>query len=86
MGLEAMQNGIGSTSGGSALGDLAGLGITLGAMGSVVNMTKDAMSPVVHDALRMEQTVAGSPDAWDCACGNKGITMKFCPECGKRRP
>lgn len=86
VGLEAMQNGIGGSGGGSALGDLAGLGITLGAMGSVVNMTKDAMSPVVQDALQMGQTVAGAPDTWDCACGNKGITMKFCGNCGAKKP
>ena len=22
----------------------------------------------------------------DCACGNKGITMKFCGQCGARKP
>ncbi|MCD7919558.1 MAG: SPFH domain-containing protein [Clostridiales bacterium] len=44
VGLEAMQNGItGGSGGGSALGDIASLGITLGAMGSVVDMTRDAL-------------------------------------------
>lgn len=28
------------------------------------------------------------PDSqgWDCKCGEKGITRKFCPECGTKRP
>ncbi|MCD8085559.1 MAG: SPFH domain-containing protein [Clostridiales bacterium] len=42
VGLEAMQNGITGGSGGSALGDLAGFGVALGAMGSVADMTRDA--------------------------------------------
>lgn len=31
----------------------------------------------------------GAPDAgtWDCSsCGQKGLTSKFCPECGTKRP
>ena len=49
VGLEAMQNGITGGSGGSggSLGDLAGLGVTLGAMGGVINMTKEAMNPIM---------------------------------------
>ena len=85
VGLEAMQNGIGG-SGSSALGELAGLGVTLGAMGSVVNMTRDAMSPVMNDAVRAGQAVDGGSDTWDCACGNKGNTMKFCGNCGAKKP
>ena len=27
-----------------------------------------------------------APAAWDCACGNKGITGKFWPECGTSKP
>ena len=49
VGLEAMQNGItgGGSGGGGSLGDLAGLGVTLGAMGGVINMTKEAMNPIM---------------------------------------
>ena len=25
-------------------------------------------------------------ETWDCACGVKGLTGKFCPECGSPRP
>ena len=90
VGLEAMQNGItGNSSGMGGLGDLAGLGVTLGAMGSVVNMTKDALNPVMDTASQMGQAIGGgiSGSGWDCPeCGAKNITSKFCPECGARKP
>ena len=90
VGLEAMQNGItGNGSGMGGLGDLAGLGVTLGAMGSVVNMTKDALNPVMDTASQMGQAIGGaiSGSGWDCPeCGAKNITSKFCPECGAKKP
>lgn len=90
VGLEAMQNGItGNSSGMGGLGDLAGLGLTLGAMGSVVNMTKDALNPVMDTASQMGQAIGGaiSGSGWDCPeCGAKNITSKFCPECGAKKP
>ena len=89
VGLEAMQNGITGNGGGmGGLGDLAGLGVTLGAMGSVVNMTKDALNPVMDTASQMGQAIGGavSGSGWDCQCGRKNIQSKFCPECGAKKP
>ena len=91
VGLEAMQNGITGGLGGNAngLGDIASLGVTLGAMGSVVNMAKDALNPVMDSATQMGQAIgsAVSADAWDCMeCGQKNISTKFCPECGAKKP
>ena len=86
VGLEAMQNGIGGGASGG-LGELAGLGVALGAMGGVIGMTKDAISPMMENTTQMSQTVGGAvAGAWDCACGNKGITAKFCGECGAKKP
>lgn len=87
VGLEAMQNGLTGGSGGG-LGDIAGLGITLGAMGSVIGMTKDALNPVMDSAKQMGQAVGGAPsEGWDCPeCGTKNIQSKFCPECGAKKP
>ena len=89
VGMEAMQNGITGGEGGSgALGDVASLGVTLGAMGGVIGMTKDAISPVMQDASQIGKAVT-SPlqGGWECPnCGKKGITTKFCPECGTSRP
>lgn len=93
VGLEAMKNGIGGAGGGAgSLGDLAGLGIGLGAMGSVIGMTKDAMSPVLDASGQMGQNIVSgitpspSGDFWDCSCGQRGLSGKFCPECGAKRP
>ena len=74
---------MGSNGGGSALGDIAGLGVTLGAMGGVINMTKGAVAPM------FEQPAPAAPagSGWDCpACGKKDITTNFCPDCGAKKP
>ena len=85
VGMEAMKNGLGGgTNAAGALGDLAGLGVSLGAMGSVIGMTKDALNPMMQDAAQMGAAAAGG---WDCpACGHKNITTNFCPDCGGRKP
>ena len=89
VGLEAMKNGLGGgTNAAGALGDLAGLGVSLGAMGSVIGMTKDALSPMTQDAAQMGAAVGTAvAGGWDCpACGHKNITTNFCPDCGGRKP
>jgi membrane protease subunit (stomatin/prohibitin family) len=89
VGLEAMQNGItGNGSGGvGGLGEIAGLGVTLGAMGSVIGMTKDALNPVMDTATQLGQSVGTTiSGGWDCACGQKNITSNFCPNCGSKKP
>lgn len=94
VGMEAMQNGItgnGSGGAGSALGDIAGLGVTLGAVGGIVNMTKDIINPILSDATATGKNVDGAVantifDTWNCACGQTNISSKFCPECGAKKP
>ncbi len=93
VGMEAMKNGITGGESGSGIGDIAGLGVALGAMSGVIGMTKEAMGPImgggdigksVTEAAKPDAALA--PDPWDCACGQKGIHSKFCPECGSPRP
>lgn len=90
VGMEAMQNGITGNGSGSAggLGDIAGLGVTLGAMGSVIGMTKDALNPMVDSASQMGQSLGGVVSGgWDCQnCGQKQVTSNFCPNCGNKKP
>ena len=89
VGMEAMKNGLGGgTNAAGALGDLAGLGVSLGAMGSVIGMTKDALNPMTQDAAQMGAAVgAAVAGGWDCpACGHKNITTNFCPDCGGKKP
>ena len=102
VGLEAMQNGItgGGNGGGAAggIGDVASLGVTLGAMGGVINMTKDAMAPIMGESQKVGEgfgnvvsgntgaPAAPAEGAWNCAnCGKTGITSRFCPDCGTPR-
>lgn len=91
VGTEAMKNGISGGNGG--LGDIAGLGMTLGAMGGVIGMTKEAMRPLTEDSLQMGQSmkngISSEPvlsSTWNCSCGKQNIIGKFCPECGSKRP
>ena len=87
VGLEAMQNGIGGDGASSALGDVASLGLSLGAMGGVINMTKDALSPMMQTTTNMgSQIISNTQDTWNCSCGCSNITTKFCPECGNKKP
>lgn len=74
VGMEAMQNGIaggsGSLEGGSGMiGDITSLGVALGTVGNVINMTKDAMNPIMDSAGQIGNQImsdvqpAQSPDA-----------------------
>jgi len=86
VGLGAVEN-MGSIGGSGGLGDLAGLGISLGAMGGVMNMTKEAMTPLTGSALTMGNVVSNTiEDTWDCSCGNKSVVGNFCNNCGGKRP
>lgn len=97
VGLEAMQNGItGNDCGGvgGGLGDLASLGVTLGAMGGVMNMTKEALKPVFDTSTNIggsigsgvAATAEATKDIWNCSCGATDVTSKFCPNCGAKKP
>ena len=69
--------------GGSMLGDIAGLGVTLGAMGSVIGATKDAVAPMMQLGA---QAAAPAASGWNCSCGQQNITSNFCPNCGAKKP
>lgn len=105
VGMEAMKNGLtgaeGSAGGGliGGIGDIAGLGVTLGAMGGVMGMAKDAMESLFAGAAQFgKQTLdavaptapgampGATPGAWDCPCGNRGVVGNFCNMCGAPRP
>ncbi len=92
VGMEAMKNGLVGEGGGSAFGDLASIGVSLGAVGSVVGMTKDVMEPVMNSMKSVSMTatspVVSGPaeEGWTCSCGASGIKSKFCPECGAAKP
>ena len=91
VGLEAMKNGLTGNGalGTGTLGDMAGLGIGFGAMGSVMNMTRDAFDSNFGTVNLTSQNVGNimnNTDTWDCQCGQKGISGNFCNNCGSKKP
>ena len=85
VGLEAMKNGGAAVGISGMTGEMMQMGVGLGVMGSVIGMTKDAVSPVVSTAADTV-TAAAAVTGWDCVCGKKNIQSKFCPECGAKKP
>ena len=97
VGMEAMKNGItgGSGSSGGGIGDIAGLGVALGAMGGVVNMTREALNPlnpmmdsaVIVNAGVENRSRENVFNGWKCGeCGTENIKSRFCPNCGSKKP
>lgn len=86
VGMEAMKNGLmggGDDNDSSVvnnLGEIAGLGLTLGAMGGVMSMARNTVSPV------MSNVEASLNPGWTCSCGTAGIVSGFCPNCGAAKP
>ncbi|MBO4689107.1 MAG: SPFH domain-containing protein [Clostridiales bacterium] len=80
VGMEAMQNGItgGGAGGGAAggIGEVAGLGVALGAMGGVINMTKDALNPIMGTSAQLGQGFGG------VVAGNTGAPAGTVPGAG----
>lgn len=88
IGLEAMKNGIGGDGTSGSMGDIASLGVTLGAMGGVIGMTKEVMSPIFEATSQIGQDIGNTAhaDSWNCTCGAKNVTTNFCPNCGAKKP
>ncbi len=84
VGLEAMQNGITGGSGGGAgggIGDVASLGVTLGAMGGVINMTRDAMAPIMGESQKVGEgfgNVVNGGCSTCCSCGTGSCSGCSC--------
>ena len=95
VGVEAMRNGGGAGVTGIA-GEAMQLGVGLGAVGGVIGMTREAIQPMMQSVGEMAQPAgtqpvgtqpaAAQPESWNCTCGKTGITSRFCPECGAKKP
>ena len=83
VGVTAMLNNSGAAGGiGGMAGDVMSVGVGLGAVGSVIGMAKDAITPIagaVGEAMQPEE-------GWTCACGQKGNRGNFCMNCGAKKP
>ena len=84
VGLETVQNGItgGGKGGGAAggIGDVASLGVTLGAMGGVINMTKDAMAPIMGESQKVGEGFGNVVN------GNTGAAPAQAPQVAQAAP
>ena len=62
-------------------------GIPMGVMGGMMpgmmgGMTADMISNLMSGMTAAIPSQVTQVKPWDCTCGNKQITSKFCPECG----
>lgn len=53
-------------------------------MGGANNVLGNMMA--AQQNAQAAQAPSAPSNAWDCECGNKGNTGKFCAQCGKERP
>ncbi len=90
VGLAAMENmpqGGPSGAATGVIGDMVGLGVTMGAVGSVMSMAKEVITPVVDSANKVGTSITKqNSTGWNCVCGQTNITSTFCPSCGSRKP
>ena len=75
----------GGGGGNSILGDMLGLGVGMAAASAVAPQIGGMMQGF-NFGQQPTQAAAPKPDAWDCACGNKGVVGNFCPNCGAKKP
>jgi membrane protease subunit (stomatin/prohibitin family) len=54
--------------------------------GNAGGMNPQALFAMARQAPAAPATGAPSAGGWDCSCGHKGNTGKFCADCGKGRP
>ena len=95
VGLETVKGGVvkeGSSGvgGGSGIGDVVGLGVALGALGGVMDMAKEAITPIINTSTDVGKATSNFANpqtiGWNCTCGVTGITGNFCSGCGAKRP
>lgn len=75
------------SAGGSSgiMGDMLGLGLGMAAAGAVAPQIGNMMNAFTGTTAPAQE--APKADGWECPeCGKKGITSKFCPECGAKKP
>ncbi len=53
---------------------------------SNVNMQQMQMQQQQQQQMQQQAAAAQAAGGWDCSCGHKGNTGKFCAECGAKKP
>ena len=79
----AMENaGQAQISGGIAA-EMMQIGISANMAKQAIEITQSAINATPENSVKSEQVESST---WDCACGQKGNRMLFCPQCGAKRP
>lgn len=73
--------------GNAFMGINMGMGAASGFMNNSSNMNMQQMQMQQQQMQQqMQQAAAPAANSWDCSCGHKGNTGKFCAECGAKKP
>ncbi len=76
----------GGGGGSGILGDMLGLGVGMAAAQTIAPQIGNMMQNMQPGAQQTSNAPAAA-GSWDCpACGHKGITSNFCPDCGAKKP
>ena len=77
----------GGSGGSGIMGDMLGLGLGMAAAGAVAPQIGNMLNGFAQAAAPQPVPEAPKTEGWECPeCGKKGITSRFCPECGARKP
>ena len=74
----------GGGGGSGIISDMLGLGVGMAAASTVapqIGSIFQSMKP-----QQPEGPTQPAANGWDCDCGTRGITSRFCPNCGKPKP
>lgn len=77
--------------GGGMMSDVASMGAAMAMMGTMAGKMSDAVKGIGETDATLKETptvpdIPVAANGWDCACGKKGNTGKFCSECGTPKP
>ena len=80
----AMENAGHASMPGGIAADMMQFGIGVNMAKQAVELTQSAIQGSPEPA-KSEPAIQPA-DTWDCACGQKGNRLPFCPQCGGKRP
>ena len=76
-----------SAGGGSGIvGDMMGLGLGMAAASAVAPQIGNMIGGFMPKNTDETSSAQTAPEGWTCACGRRGITTNFCPDCGAKKP
>ena len=62
------------------------MNIGMNAAGGFMNTASNNNMQQMQQQMQQQQMQQANAGGWDCSCGHRGNTGKFCAECGKQKP